>query len=656
MLSVSLAPEQPASKPASKPVRTKIGMILRISRAPFGESGCLQLRRTRSAEHRGQYDNQRLGTCGWPQSMATGAMRESACGGRCQSSAAGEPSPARLADTGDRVRRCFGFSGTRPRRSNDLRRHLVGGCGSRGPGRRTRPDPRGDLVWSAPAGPSVRSRRCSASSGWPRLGRLGRVRHWLAARHGRRAVPAALARPSRPRVPQRDESRARGALASRRSTARPPWSAPAEPCFGIRSRLNCWSNCTDNVFFVDADPGLRCRWTPSGWASPSSRGSRPGRVRRLAAPSATRAGRAALWTVLVPAALAGDRGGAYAIALIRDPAEDPKAASPRVFLARAISFAVPGRGRRWTSCATPRTPAAISRLAADLGAAPNPGRSRLRSPGRSGTSGSRWRTRSAARGATSMPTATRRATGGGARTATPIVRNGEPVAIVIHDRRSRREGARTRDRRRRAARGRQRAAASRGARPARGPAGLPCAHRRGGRRGPPAHRARPPRRRAAAAARALLRAPSRPCRRRRRRRRPRGRSRRRAMRCRPRSRSCASSRTASTRRSSPRQGSARRSGRSPTRRRPVELGECRRALPGGRRAAAYLVVGGRDRRGRARARTTSRLSLVGRAMRSRSRSTGAAIGATCSSRTASARSAAGSRSSDRMLRAEIPCA
>ena len=61
---------------------------------------------------------------------------------------------------------------------------------------------------------------------------------------------------------------------------------------------------------------------------------------------------------------------------------------------------------------------------------------------------------------------------------------------------------------------------------------------------------------------------------------------------RPRSRSCASSRTASTRRSSPRRGSGRHSRRSPTRRRcPWSSATCRPSAPPlGVERTAYVVV------------------------------------------------------------------
>ena len=71
--------------------------------------------------------------------------------------------------------------------------------------------------------------------------------------------------------------RARGSP-SRRSTARRPSSAPAARCCAIpSSTCDCWSNCTDNVFLVHADPDL-ARSLDDVWLRVSvARRPRPGR-------------------------------------------------------------------------------------------------------------------------------------------------------------------------------------------------------------------------------------------------------------------------------------------------------------------------------------------------------------------------------------------
>jgi signal transduction histidine kinase len=199
---------------------------------------------------------------------------------------------------------------------------------------------------------------------------------------------------------------------------------------------NCWSNCTDNVFLVHADQGLvgvlDDLWL--GFSAAAGVLLAAFACRRLV--SATRPGRAALWTVLVPAALAAAAEAAYAIALLRDPVEDPEGAVfHAIFLARALSFACLAGGVAWIVVRSRRTRAAIARLASDLGEAPQPGSLQAalaRSLGDDelevayAIPGSRRYVDAEGR-----PVDTHVGTG---RATTPIVRNGEPVALVTHDR------------------------------------------------------------------------------------------------------------------------------------------------------------------------------------------------------------------------------
>ena len=149
--------------------------------------------------------------------------------------------------------------------------------------------------------------------------------------------------------------------------------------------------------------------------------------------SATRAGRGALWPVLGPAVLAAAAQLAYTIALLSDRGEDPEgSAFHAIFLARALSFACLAGGVAWTAVRRRRTRAAISRLAADLGAAPEPGSlqaSLARSLGDADLKVAYWRPDSR-----SYVDAEGRPVEAPSQGATPIVRNGEPLALVIHDR------------------------------------------------------------------------------------------------------------------------------------------------------------------------------------------------------------------------------
>ena len=200
--------------------------------------------------------------------------------------------------------------------------------------------------------------------------------------------------------------------------------------------LNCWSNCTDNVFLVDSEPQL-ARLIDGFWLWLSVAAGvllAAFACRRLW--SATRPGRATLWAVLVPVALAGLAESAYAVALLRDRAEDPEGAVfHALFLTRAIAFACLAGGVAWTVVRDRRTRTAISRLAADLGEAPEPGALKAalaRSLADDALEVAYWipgpqQYVDAGGRAVEVPAASERA-------ATPIVRDGEPVALVIHDR------------------------------------------------------------------------------------------------------------------------------------------------------------------------------------------------------------------------------
>ncbi len=198
--------------------------------------------------------------------------------------------------------------------------------------------------------------------------------------------------------------------------------------------LNCWSNCTDNVLLVHAEPDL-ARSLDAVWLRVSvfvGLVLAAFAVWRLV--GATRAGRAALWAVLVPAALAATAEAAYAIALIRVPAEDPeRGVFAAIFLARALAFTAVAAGVTWTFVRDRRARTAVSRLAADLGAAPAPGSLQAalaRSLGDQRLEVAYWLPGSRRYvDETGRPVEPPAGPG-----TTPIVRNGEPVALVVHDR------------------------------------------------------------------------------------------------------------------------------------------------------------------------------------------------------------------------------
>ena len=138
--------------------------------------------------------------------------------------------------------------------------------------------------------------------------------------------------------------------------------------------LHCWRNCTENSFLVHADAGIAraldelLLWSALavalgligfGW-------------RRLV--GATGPGRRAMLPVVGPALLVGAAEATYAITLLRTPLEDPdRTGFAAIFMARSLSYTMLALGLVWTVLRVSRTRARLSRLANDLGEAPQPG-------------------------------------------------------------------------------------------------------------------------------------------------------------------------------------------------------------------------------------------------------------------------------------------
>ena len=138
--------------------------------------------------------------------------------------------------------------------------------------------------------------------------------------------------------------------------------------------LYCWRNCSENSFLIHADAGVASAvdqlllWSALavgfglvgfGW-------------RRLI--RATGPGRRALLPIIGPALLVGASEATYAITLLRTPLEDPdRTGFASIFLARSISYTALAVGLAWTILRITRTRARLTRLASDLGDAPQPG-------------------------------------------------------------------------------------------------------------------------------------------------------------------------------------------------------------------------------------------------------------------------------------------
>jgi signal transduction histidine kinase len=200
--------------------------------------------------------------------------------------------------------------------------------------------------------------------------------------------------------------------------------------------IDCWSNCTDNVFLVQAEPDL-ARVLDDLWLGFSvGAGVLLAGYALVRLVAATRPGRALSWAVLVPAAAAALAEACYAVALFGDSSEDPQdGVFAAIFLARALSLTCLAAGLAWSVARSVRTRSAIARLAADLGEAPEPGSLRAALAASLGDArlevayrmpGSRPYVDAEGRPVRTPP--------GDGRVSTPIVRRGEPVALVIHDR------------------------------------------------------------------------------------------------------------------------------------------------------------------------------------------------------------------------------
>ena len=151
---------------------------------------------------------------------------------------------------------------------------------------------------------------------------------------------------------------------------------------------------------------------------------------------ATPVARATLGYVLAPAALVGAAEAAYAALLIHDPVENPQRAPfAGVFFARAGALTALALGVIWSVLRAWRARRTVARLPGELGEMPAPGAFRsllARSLGDDRLDVAYW-----------IPSAGRYVDDGGhpvspapgpEQAATAVVRGGEPVALVVHDR------------------------------------------------------------------------------------------------------------------------------------------------------------------------------------------------------------------------------
>ncbi|MFG1622712.1 sensor histidine kinase [Kribbella sp. NPDC049227] len=198
---------------------------------------------------------------------------------------------------------------------------------------------------------------------------------------------------------------------------------------------DCWSNCSGNAFLVVPNPDL-AREVDEFWLRFAlAAGALTLGIAAWRLTHADRATRATWWLVVVPAAVAAGGYAAYAVALLRDPAEDPtKVVFRSIYVVQAIALTCLAIGLAWAVFRARHRRFAVARLADDLGAAPSPGSLQsvlVRTLGDVSLRVSYWLPGSQRYVDAAGRPITRQV--GPGRAATFVVRHGQPVALVEHD-------------------------------------------------------------------------------------------------------------------------------------------------------------------------------------------------------------------------------
>jgi signal transduction histidine kinase len=192
----------------------------------------------------------------------------------------------------------------------------------------------------------------------------------------------------------------------------------------------CWRDCVSGSLVVHAEPDL-VRALDHVWLGAASALGVVALISGAARAIARRgASRQLIAPILIPAALASGTAAAYAAALLRRPLEQPETtAYAALFYMRATAFAAIGGGLLLVVARRQRQRAAISRLTGELGDVPN---ALTRAFGDPSARVAYWLSASGSyvdREGRSVDVASP-STG---RAVTPIVRSGNPVAVVMHD-------------------------------------------------------------------------------------------------------------------------------------------------------------------------------------------------------------------------------
>jgi signal transduction histidine kinase len=200
--------------------------------------------------------------------------------------------------------------------------------------------------------------------------------------------------------------------------------------------LYCWRNCTENSFVVHSDPDLaRSLVTVALWATAVG-GLAVSALAVAQIAATTRRRRWQLFPVLVPGVVMALTLAIYATALLAEPAErSNRAMFVVIFFTRAAALSALAIGLLFTVLRDLHVRQSIARLATELGEAPPPGSLKAalsRSLGDDQLDVAYWASEREVyldqNGHIVHPRP------GPTQTITPIVRGGERVAIVVHDR------------------------------------------------------------------------------------------------------------------------------------------------------------------------------------------------------------------------------
>jgi signal transduction histidine kinase len=193
---------------------------------------------------------------------------------------------------------------------------------------------------------------------------------------------------------------------------------------------HCWSNCTDNVFLVQPDPGVGRTLDAALPRVVFAAAALAIFLSIWRAVVASPAARRTELPLLVAIAFAGAAEAAYGLALILDPAESAERALFRsLYIAAGGALSLVALAVGWTIARARKRRSAVARLATDLEAAPAAGE----------LGAALARSLGDPRLDVAYPVGDRLVDGDGrpvavdGRTATPLVRAERTVAVILHE-------------------------------------------------------------------------------------------------------------------------------------------------------------------------------------------------------------------------------